>query len=340
MPIGGIVACEDAVIPNAVGVDIGCGMAAVRTTIDHAALVPGLVTALLEAFASRVPVGEGNARSTPLRIPEEMRLPSWLDGRGRDLAARNLGTLGGGNHYIEIQVGGDGVVWFMVHTGSRNLGYRIANHHNEIAIRMRGRFGTAPPDLAFLPVESEEGRSYLTEMESALRYAALNRKLIVDQLMEAALTLLGGVAFPQVISIHHNYASLETHFGRRVWVHRKGATSALSGQLGIIPGSMGSPSYIVRGLGNPDSFMSCAHGAGRRLGRREAQRTLSAAECERAMAGIVHGTASAGRLRGFRSGLDISEAPQAYKDIEDVMRSQADLVEPVVRLLPLGVLKG
>jgi tRNA-splicing ligase RtcB len=341
MPVGGVIACEEAIIPNAIGVDIGCGMAAARTSIPAGSLSRDAVAKILAAMAERIPVGEGNARKDPCRFPESLLLPGWLDRRGSDLAFRNLGTLGGGNHFIEVQSGSDGRTWLMVHTGSRNLGLRIARHHNEIAIRMQKRTGTAPPDLAFLPADTDEGRLYITEMGTALEYAAENRRLVMRDVMTAFEEAAGASEFDRSISIHHNYASLEEHFGRKVWIHRKGATSAFREQPGIVPGSMGTASYIVRGLGNPGSFTSCAHGAGRRMGRREAARRLTAEGCREAMGEVVYGTGVSGmRTRGFGPGLDISEAPQAYKDIEEVMSCQADLVRPEVRLLPLGVLKG
>jgi tRNA-splicing ligase RtcB len=337
MPIGGVVACEDAVIPNAVGVDIGCGMDAVRTTIPSGGLSRQDIRLVLERAARIIPVGEGNGRAVPYEMPGSIVLPDWLDRHGRDIARRGLGTLGGGNHFLEIQSGDDGRIWLMVHSGSRNLGYRIARHHNEVAVRLRNRFGCAPPDLAFLPSDSEEGRIYVREMLTALEYASENRRRIMADLENCLREAGGNPSFDRSISIHHNYASLETHFGRELWVHRKGATSARAGQHGIVPGSMGTPSYIVTGLGNPDSFMSCAHGAGRRMGRREAVRTLTAEDCRKAMGSVVYGT---GARTGLDPGVDLSESPQAYKDIEEVMSCQSDLLKPEVKLLPLGVLKG
>jgi tRNA-splicing ligase RtcB len=341
MPIGGVVACEGAVIPNAVGVDIGCGMSAVRTTLPVGSISREALLRILEGMAGRIPVGEGNARKVPCRFPESLRLPEWLDRHGRDLALHNLGTLGGGNHFIEIQAGSDGRIWMMIHTGSRNLGFRIAKHHNDIAVRMSRRFGSSPPDLAFLPADSAEGMLYISEMECALDYASENRRLVLADARAAFLEVAASSGFDRELTIHHNYASLEKHFGQEVWVHRKGATSALPGQQGIVPGSMGTASYIVAGLGNPDSFMSCAHGAGRTMGRRDATRRLTEEDCRRAMGSVIYGTAvPAGRSTGFGAGVDLSEAPQAYKDIEEVMSRQADLMRPEVRLIPLGVLKG
>ena len=272
----------------------------------------------------------------------------------------NLGTLGGGNHFIELQksvplgdgggVGthrptsdGDGRIWLMIHSGSRNLGKRIEEHYHKIASRLCARFRVplADPDLAFLPIEEKDGHFYFTDMLFALRYAKENRRRMMEAMKETLAEFVPGVNFVRTIDIHHNYAAFEEHFGEKVCVHRKGATSAKLDEIGIIPGSMGTASYIVRGLGNPDSFMSCSHGAGRRMSRIAASTTLTVEECDKAMDGIVcerwHKYKGFGKAKGR---LDLSEAPQAYKDIEDVIASEPDLVEPLVRLVPLASLKG
>lgn len=350
MPIGGVAACAAAVIPNAVGVDIGCGMRAVRTDVPGAALAAARIGAILAAVRRHVPVGEGRAHAVAQdwdgfeRVAER---PGGVDAQGWALARRNLGTLGGGNHFIELQAGADGRLWLMIHSGSRNLGLRIAEHYHRCALRLNERQGVTLPDpeLAYLPLDTPEARDYLRDMALALAYARENRRRIMAALCAAVAAALPAAAFEPDLDIHHNYAARETHFGREVWVHRKGATAASAGALGIVPGSMGTPSFIVRGLGHPESFQSCAHGAGRRMGRKEACRTLDPAACDRAMRGIVFDGWQP--LRGFgargrrAAGLfDLEEAPPAYKDIHAVMRAQRDLVEPVVELRPLGVVKG
>ncbi|NLI77510.1 MAG: RtcB family protein [Candidatus Riflebacteria bacterium] len=353
MPIGGVIACREAVIPNAVGVDIGCGMGAVRTTARVESLADRQkVRAILEAVKRRVPVGEGHSHQTRQEWKgfgewedslggEE---PGWLGPHGLGHDRQNLGTLGGGNHFIEIQAGADGTVWLMLHSGSRNLGYRVAAHYHKLAQALNVRWKTGLPaaDLAFLPLDTEEGRAYVRDMRFALAYAAENRRRMMAVVKEAMADHLPGIGFPEEINIHHNYAATETHFGRPLWVHRKGATSARLGELGIIPGSMGTPSYIVRGLGNPESFTSCSHGAGRTMGRAEASRRLTLEECDRAMEGIVydrwHKGGGGRRKKGV--GFDFGEAPQAYKDIDRVIANQLDLIEPLVKLRPLGVIKG
>ncbi len=349
MPIGGVLACENAVVPNAVGVDIGCGMCAVQTTVPAEAADPRRIRAVLDELKRRVPMGEGRAhrvRQAWNRLDAYEADRPWRDDSTWDLAYRNLGTLGGGNHFLEIQAGDDGFVWLMLHSGSRNLGLKIANAYQRLALRLNERRSDRIPDrdLAFLPLETPEGRDYIADMEFALAYARENRRRMMAQFREAVLRAWPRAEFLREINIHHNYAARETHFGRAVWVHRKGATSARAGELGIIPGSMGTPSYIVRGLGSAEAFQSCSHGAGRRLGRQTACRTLSRAECDAAMAGIVFDGWKPARNRfrdpALADAVDLEEAPAAYKDIHAVMQAQRDLVEPLIRLRPLGVLKG
>lgn len=344
MPIGGVVACKDAVIPNAVGVDIGCGMCAVQTGFPANEIDRRMITDCLDRVKQQVPLGEGHGHRHPQEWEHFDELPDWLDGRARDLAFRNLGSLGGGNHFIEMQAGNDGNLWLMLHSGSRNLGYRIAEHHHKKAMDLCDRSGISlsTPDLAYLEVGSDEGQAYIREMNLALDYARENRARMMTGFKEAVYHTLKGVVFLRELNIHHNYAALEEHFGEKVWVHRKGATSATQDETGIIPGSMGTSSYIVRGKGDADSFTSCSHGAGRTMGRMAASRALRKAECDKAMEGIIFSGwhPMKGRGRKGRNLLDLSEAPQAYKDIDEVMAAQQDLVEPIEILRPIGVLKG
>ena len=358
MPIGGVVAAKGAVIPAAVGVDIGCGMIATETDIPAEAFAEmSFRRAFQEKLKERIPVGEGESH----RVTQDwegfeeytahngMRSSLWPS----KLDRMNLGTLGGGNHFIELQKStaldgsgdpeGGAKVWLMIHSGSRNLGKRIEEHYHRIAARMCERFHTPLPDkdLAFLPIDEPAGHDYFTDMLFALRYAKENRRRMMETMKATLAEFVPGANFVRTIDIHHNYAAFEEHFGEKVCVHRKGATSAKLDEIGIIPGSMGTASYIVRGLGNPDSFMSCSHGAGRRMSRIAASTTLTVEECDKAMDGIVcerwHKYKGFGKAKGR---LDLSEAPQAYKDIEDVIASELDLVEPLVRLVPLASLKG
>ena len=348
MPIGGVIACERAVIPNAVGVDIGCGMGAVGTNLAASDLSTERIRRVLSVVKELTPLGEGHAHRLPqtwdgLR-ERDGNLPGGVDDHGWDLAYRNLGSLGGGNHFIELQAAGDNLVWLMIHSGSRNLGLRIAEHYHRLALRVngRGKIELPDPELAFLPLDTDEAQDYIRDMTFALAYARENRARIMKSFQTAVMETCPGVEFDPPINIHHNYAAEEEHFGRRVWLHRKGATSARKGEIGIIPGSMGTHSYIVRGLGNPEAFQSCSHGAGRRMGRMEACRTLDRDACDRAMAGVVFDGWKPLQKRGGRRGrlLDLEEAPLAYKDIDAVIAAQADLVEPIIRLRPIGVAKG
>lgn len=336
MPIGGVLAARDAVVPNAVGVDIGCGMTAARSSLRE--LNPDTLRAIIAEAHRRIPVGfEHRREAVPASIMPALEITAVMAVAAREYesARRQAGTLGGGNHFIEVQRAPDGAVWVMIHSGSRNIGKQVADHYNRLAKSLRARFGsTVPPafDLAFLPVESSEGAAYLAEMNYCLAFARANRALMIGAMQEI-IAERTGASFEPALDIHHNYAAFETHFGSTVVVHRKGATSAREGQSGIVPGSQGAPSYLVQGRGNPDSFCSSAHGAGRAMGRAQAQRTLDLAAERAALEnkGIIHA------LRGAR---DLDEAAGAYKDIDEVMAHQRDLTAPVLRLAPLGVIKG
>lgn len=350
MPIGGVIAVKDALIPNAVGVDIGCGMVAVETDLPaERFLEMPERRAFMERVKARTPVGEGRSHGSRQewagfeQFCDEhpaaaAKWPSALD-------RANLGSLGGGNHFIELQVSDEGFVWLMIHSGSRNLGQRVASLYHAEAKRVNEQYRVSlpDPDLAFLPSDSQSGQDYLRDMTFALAYALENRRRMMAVCKETLLDQVGPVAFAREVNIHHNYAALESHFGRNVFVHRKGATRAREGEIGIIPGSMGTPSYIVRGLGNAESFMSCSHGAGRAMGRSEACRQLTEDACNRAMAGIAFdrwGRAKSKWNKKRGASVDLSEAPQAYKDIESVIEAERDLVETVVKLRPLAVVKG
>ena len=251
-------------------------------------------------------------------------------------ALKQLGTLGGGNHFLEIQQGSDGHIWLMIHSGSRNLGYKVAHHYNKLAIELNRKWHSSVPEkwqLAFLPLDGRKGQDYLLEMQYCVDFALANRRLMMQRMQEAFAEVVGKVDFADMINIAHNYAAMEHHFKKNVMIHRKGATKAARDQLGIIPGSQGTASYIVTGKGESESFMSCSHGAGRKMGRKQAQRELDlTAEKERLDAtGVIH---------GIRSAKDLDEAPGAYKDILQVMENQQDLVEVQVELRPLAVIKG
>jgi len=338
MPIGAVLATENVIVPNAVGVDIGCGMVACKTKYTY--LAKEQIKQIIDNIRKMVPVGLSH-RNTPLDIPTPPENANICK-QQYDRARHQLGTLGGGNHFIEIQKGSDGHIWFMVHSGSRNLGKQVCDHYNDIAKRLNSQyFSSVDPkiDLAFLPLDSEFGQNYIVEMNYCNEFARLNRKQMAMDIVQAMFQVVKQeviditVFDKELINVGHNYARLEHHFGKNVWVHRKGATSAKLGEIGIIPGSQGTKSYIVEGLGNKDSFMSCSHGAGRKMGRKQAQQNLSLEQEIKLMddKGIVH---------GIRNIKDLDEVSGAYKDIDIVMQEQQDLVKIKVELLPLGVLKG
>jgi tRNA-splicing ligase RtcB len=341
MPIGGVLATREMVIPNAVGVDIGCGMSAVRTSLTH--VDKAVVKKIMSGIRSLIPLGfkhhkkpqDSNLMPDPGDDEKIEDLP--IACQEYESALHQLGTLGGGNHFIEIQKGTDGYVWLMVHSGSRNIGKKVADHYNRMAIKLNEKWDTSlsrGKQLAYFPMSIEEGNTYWKEMEYCVRFAFANRELMMNRIKEVCQDILPeSITFDPMINIAHNYASHEDHFSTPVIVHRKGATQAKKGQVGIIPGSQGTRSYIVRGKGNPESFESCSHGAGRVMGRKQAQRQLDLQKEIQFLEkqDIVH---------SIRTVRDLDEAPSAYKKIEEVMENQKDLVEPLVELIPLAVIKG
>ena len=338
MPIGGVMASEEMVIPNAVGVDIGCGMCAVRTSLPS--ISPEKLKMVLAEIRRTIPLGfkhHQHRQSASLMPQPEIPLAELpIVYREYQSALTQLGTLGGGNHFIEIQKGNDGHVWLMVHSGSRNLGFKVANYYNRLAMELNRKWGSKiPPNwqLAFLPINSQSGQQYLHEMRYCVDFAYANRMMMMERIKDALLAVVPPVFFEPMINIAHNYAAMEEHFAKNVMVHRKGATRAQEGELGIIPGSQGTPSYIVRGKGNKESFASCSHGAGRKMGRKQAQRQLNLEQEKKRLddQGIIHALRSAG---------DLDEAAGAYKDIDEVISNQLDLVEVLVELRPLAVIKG
>ena len=371
MPIGGVIGTQGVVIPNAVGVDIGCGMCAVKTSLKE------ISTEQLKAILGGSEENQGGIRGLiPVgfnhhkKAQDDTLMPKVKDSERMignngvllvpncfeypivssqySSALKQLGTLGGGNHFIEIQKGDDGFIWIMIHSGSRNLGYKVAKHYNKVAQDLCKLWYSDIPDykgedgLAFLPIGTKEATDYLREMNYCLHFAYVSRRLMMERVLICFFAAIIGTnsdwnsissMLDNMINIHHNYASLENHFGQNVWIHRKGATSAKEGEIGIIPGSQGTSSYIVKGKGNRDSFMSCSHGAGRKMSRKKARNELNLEQEQKMLndQGILHA------LRG-KGGLD--EAPGAYKDIDVVMEEQKDLVDIVVKLKPLAVVKG
>jgi tRNA-splicing ligase RtcB len=343
MPIGGVLATKDVIIPNAVGVDIGCGMCAVKTSlteIDKETLkkIMGEIRKVIPVRFNKHKEAQEGILTPKLWFEQSLKKEAKIFIQEYDNAEKSLGTLGGGNHFIEIQKGSDGYIWIMIHSGSRNLGKQVADYYNNKAIKLNNKwFSVTQKELNFLPIRSDCGQAYIREMNYCVEYALANRKLMMDRIKEIFIKEIhkqnSNVFFNEMINIAHNYASLESHFGENVWVHRKGATLATKDTIGIIPGSQGTKSYIVKGLGNTESFMSCSHGAGRKMGRNEAIKTLNLEEEVKRLddMGVIHA------IRGQK---DLDEAPGSYKDIDIVMENQKDLVEVLVELTPLAVIKG
>ncbi|HON19688.1 MAG TPA: RtcB family protein, partial [Salinivirgaceae bacterium] len=249
-------------------------------------------------------------------------------------ALHQIGTLGSGNHFIEIQKGSDGFIWIMIHSGSRNLGKKVAEYYNRLAIeKNKAHLNKNNRQLAHLWVDSQEGREYIDEMNFCVAFAFENRKLMMERIIDVFEQAFPNIEIQNFINIAHNFAALEYHFGKDVWVHRKGATRARLGEWGIIPGSQGATSFIVMGLGNPMSFESCSHGAGRKMGRNQAIETLDFNK-------EVEHLEKQGILHSIRTRRDLEEAAGAYKDINRVMQNQADLIKPIIELHPMAVIKG
>lgn len=350
-PVGGVVETKRAIIPALVGVDIGCGMMAMKTDIDAVELdgkLPALRAAIEDAIPTGGPGAVGSWKATPRGIYDVWRdvfaRDYWnITGKHPLLAGRHgdpdsqLGTLGTGNHFIEIcidQDHPDGVIWFMLHSGSRGVGNRIGSYFIE---RAKEQVGQDVPDrdLHWLDDGTQLFADYIEGVSWAQRYAAMNRTLMMERVQFVVEKVLDREVRPRgrVVNCHHNYVEpVENVFGGPPfqYITRKGAVSAKHGELGIIPGSMGAKSFIVRGLGNGMSLQSCSHGAGRRMSRGAAKRAITVEQHEAALAGV--------ECRKDASTID--ESPSAYKDIDAVMAAQADLVEIVATLKQVVCVKG
>ncbi len=327
--VGTVVATATLLLPAAVGGDIGCGMAAVAFDGEAAALDdPRAAAAVLAGLARAVPAmrQSGPRPALPPALAQHELSAPRLEAIKRKVAAPQLGTLGSGNHFLELQADEDGRLWLMVHSGSRGIGPVIRDHHHERGARL-------PGGLRGLIAEGVAGLAYLADLEWALAYAAENRRRIAEAAAEVVGTCLGRqVCMDTWIACHHNFVRREAHTGRTLWVHRKGAISAADGEAGVIPGSMGAASFHVRGRGCAAALCSASHGAGRQMSRGEARRRIAAAELVRQMAGVWFDHRTADALR--------DEAPAAYKDIGAVMRAQRELTAVVRRLRPLLSYKG
>ncbi|AUX22915.1 RtcB [Sorangium cellulosum] len=328
--VGTVTATTRRLLPAAVGGDIGCGMVALRLRAGADLLADrDRAARLLSGLYRRVPHLVHPAEGAP-SLPEDLLAPRLgapsLEAMKRREGRTQLGTLGRGNHFLEIQRDEEGALWLLLHSGSRAMGPAIRRHHEALAAR-------DPSGVRFLDADSEAGRAYLDDVAWAARYARASRARMVAEAAALFAELFGvDVDAPSRIEVDHNHVRREEHGGRALWVHRKGAMGLRAGDLGVVPGSMGSPSFHVEGRGHPEALGSSAHGAGRALPRGEARRRIGARQLLREAGGAWFDHRIADRLR--------DEAPSAYKDVGAVMRAQRELVRVVRRLAPVLVYKA
>ncbi len=334
--IGSVIPTRGAIIPSAVGVDIGCGMIAVETTLS-APQLPDDLDGLVPRIGRAVPAGLGRWH----REPTEIAL-AWyaehpnprLTPQQEQRALVQIGTLGSGNHFFEICLDERDRVWVVIHSGSRGVGNQLAERHIKVAKRLAKDGGESleDPDLAWLQQDTPEFAAYVADMLWSQAYAIVNRGAMMDAALREIFEFVGAGRGERWVNCHHNFAALEEHAGREVWITRKGAIRAERGDLGVIPGAMGGKSYIVRGLGNDLSYRSCAHGAGRAMSRRAARKAFAPDDLRQAMAGRAWQADRAAEL--------LDEIPSSYKDIHQVMQDQKDLVEVLHELRGIVSYKG
>ena len=342
--VGSVIPTLGAVMPAAVGVDIGCGMMALRTSLTESHLRRrGDLVRLHGAISAAVPLSAGRYNARPHsehteRLIAELEQRAQRDGVDPGRYAENwrlqLGSLGSGNHFIEVSADEEGRVWLFLHSGSRGVGNKMAQHHIQVAQRLAKQWWiTLPdPDLAYLVEGTDEFWAYLRDLRWAQHFALLNRVEMMDRVASAVRDHLGtaDLGVTEEVNCHHNYTEQERHFGKQVWLSRKGAISAKAGEPGLIPGSMGTRSYVVEGLGNTMALESAPHGAGREYSRSAARKRFTRAELDAVMGDIVWGASDA----------FLDEIPAAYKDVDVVMADAADLVEPVHVLHQIVNVKG
>lgn len=355
MPIGGVIATKDVIIPNAVGVDIGCGMVFVATDIRYEEIrevmvgTASIMQSMIGNIMRSVPVGFEKHKQKQESAVLDLALGNMDKYEANPELVHlieegyfQVGTLGGGNHFIELQEDEEGYLCIMIHSGSRHLGKEICDYFHNKARELNNTWYCQVPDeyrLAFLPVHTREGQQYINWMHLALDYAYENRERMMEQVcgvVKEHIEKYAGrtVSFTDQINCHHNYAALENHYDANVWVHRKGATRVRQGERAVIPGAMGSYSYVVEGKGNPESFHTSSHGAGRAYSRTGA---MNAFTTEQVMVDLKE----QGVVLGKRKKNDVAEECRfAYKDIDEVMAQQTDIVTPVRKLRTVGVVKG
>lgn len=370
VPIGGILATENVIIPNAVGLDISCGMGFVQTNIPvsliqnpytmKSSIPDTLLQQIIGQTMRNIPVGFKHHKEKQIckaldnfkdyynncNLIEETTIEIDFVNDLKDEIERGyyqIGTLGGGNHFLEFQEDEKGMLCIMVHSGSRNFGYKIAKYFDKVAKELNKKWFSQVPkewDLAFLPTNSLEGQSYIMWMRLAMNFAKENRQVMMEKIKEIVFntvqryTDFKKTKFSNEINAHHNYADIENHYNKNVWIHRKGAIRVREGEIGIIPGAMGSYSYIVKGLGNPESFYSCSHGAGRKMSRKKAKEEIP-------IQTTIEDLNNQKIVLGKHNKEDVSEECRfAYKNIDTVIQNQLDLITPIKKLKTIGVIKG
>ncbi|MEU6717793.1 RtcB family protein [Nonomuraea sp. NPDC046802] len=321
--VGSVIPTENAIIPAAVGVDIGCGMVATETTLTAADL-PETLDALMPMVERRIPAGVGKGHDDPAvdQALSDLGLPhTSLDSKQTKKVSDQFGTLGSGNHFVEVCLDERDRVWTVLHSGSRGIGNQLATMHITDAKKLmkKQEISLEDPALAYLVQSTPEFTAYIEDMLWAQHYAMASRARMDRALIDALFQVVGKGQRVRTINCHHNFTQQESHYGKSLWITRKGAIKADTGDEGVIPGSMGTQSYIVRGRGNPESYNSCSHGAGRRMSRTKAKKELSAASLTKAMSGRTWNMNRAAAL--------VDEHPEAYKPIDQVMADQRDLVE-------------
>lgn len=329
--IGSVIAMKDAISPSAVGVDLGCGMAAVKTNLNASDLPDDLKKIRTDVEWS-IPVGRykhKTAKNADVSMSGFNKLSVDMS-KFEQTAALQTGTLGGGNHFVELCLDDNDTVWLMLHSGSRGIGNQLARAHIKTAKALEHNANMADPDLAVFLANTPEMDAYRHDLEWAQDYAMINRNTMMELYKRSLQTFFPTIEYTTHVNCHHNYVAYEHHFGSNVLVTRKGAISARAGQLGIIPGSMGTGSYIVEGLGNPESFNSASHGAGRTMSRTRAKQEFTVDDLKLQTSGV--------ECRKDAGVLD--EIPGAYKDIDAVMKNQDDLVKPVAHLRAVMCIKG
>lgn len=334
--VGSVIASKGAIVPSLVGVDIGCGMLAARTNL-RASDLPDSLKAIRDQIERDVPVGHNchtSLQNTNLKFEDlSVFRNKSLENKIFERALTQIGTLGGGNHFIELCLDEEQTVWIMLHSGSRNIGKSVAEIHIEKAKGLMKQMFVKleDPDLAYLGQGTTEYQDYVNDVSWCQEYAMQNRQHMFDNVYKILRKFFPKIKVEgTVTNCHHNYVQIENHFGENVIVTRKGAIQAREGQLGIIPGSMGTKSYIVRGLGNKESFCSCSHGAGRKMSRSEAKRQFTVEDLIAQTEGV--------ECRKDAGAID--EIPSSYKDIDEVMFNQKDLVEVVHTLKQILCVKG